>query len=509
MHVMYVSILLAEEVTVVQETQELHDSSRSPSPEIPILGGQPSSPSSQPSFPAQEKKRGKVMLGSSTNFPLPPTVSDNTTKDNGKVGGEVKQRKERKLRSTKAHSSSETDVVQSDSSARKKKKKKTKREKDGVKSNSEHTVESSDATTASGTPQESKQRKMLQSSKEKKETESPTSQDGVGEPDTEKRKRKKRRREIVVVSGSPVVPSSQTDQSESEGNLVIDCSLETEEEQFQSEKSKSSPVVPRVSRGEKETGNSSREAEVDSSVMSDSQQKRKHKKNKKTKSTRMITGQDDDTMATESQWSPAVNSLPVEGSEDVMSTDTDVVDLTSDCSVSQSQTQSVGKRKNKLRKRERKSQVTIEEPNRGTSPSEVGEQISRQEEEKYEDKHEEEEEKEEDEENEENKCEEEEEEDDDEEEGDVSKSKTATANTAPPSQKSAAVGDRETGFLKPKTVPPSKSSPNTPNIQLSPAARIGQSNRVSPKSAKGGNILSVFSVTGQTLKFYSNFQRPV
>ena len=136
-HILFYSTSMyfrTDEVTVIQETQEKYDSSRSPSPEIPLLI-HPSNHSHQSLLTTHQKMQEKLTLRNS-----PPASCFKTSKDGNAESDKVKKRdsnaegnqvkkKNKKMESTRKHSDSETDVLVSDSSAQEKKKKKNKQRK--------------------------------------------------------------------------------------------------------------------------------------------------------------------------------------------------------------------------------------------------------------------------------------------------------------------------------------------------------------------------------------------
>ena len=142
-HILFYSTSMyfrTDEVTVIQETQEKYDSSRSPSPEIPLLGHSSNS-SHQSLLATRQKMQEKLTM---TNSPPAnglrtndgSTESDRVKKkdssaesnivkkkDGNAESNQVKKKK-KNAESTRKHSGSETDVLVSDSSAQEKKKKK-------------------------------------------------------------------------------------------------------------------------------------------------------------------------------------------------------------------------------------------------------------------------------------------------------------------------------------------------------------------------------------------------
>ena len=468
----------ADELTVIedsQESQEIHTSSRSPSPEFPLLS-HPSNPSHQPSFTPRQKMQDNVTLMNS------PSANGSRVKDDGNAESDRVKKKKKKKNESAKHTDSEADLVWSDGSERKKKKKKKNRGDNDNKSTSDNAAESSDATISgvSESPQLPKKRKSSHSSPQKPSKENLTeagappsqsqSEDGSNEQNKSRAKRKKRKREVKVLS-SQDVPSSQTDQSEGEGALVIDCDdLMSETEDLGSTKSKSQGSGNTVEE------NNSQETEA---TASDSQQscgeikklkKKKKRKNMSTLATAETAsgeGGDEQTTAAQSATEPSVTAAKdadLTENEDLgegTTTDTDVIDVSSE-TLSQS-----GKKKRK--KKHKKKEAALPQPQVITklttrkkpppSVEESGGKTSHEDDSATE------------------------------EDDDVSR------NGGSSSQEAARSKD---GFLKPTAIPPSMVSPK---VQLSPAAGITLSARVSPGKVKSGtpkesSLLSVFSVTG-------------
>ena len=452
------------------------DYSRPPSPEIPLLRHC----SNQPSFTPQQKMQENVTLKTLANS---PSTYDKKKKDTS-AGGDGVQKKKNKL--PRDHSGSETDLVQSHTSTQKQKNKKLKEGNDGA---SDNAAEISDGTF-SGVSGSLQQLPKISHSSQKgskgtmTEAEAPPSQDeselGAESEQVSERKtkRKKRKREV---SSSTVVPSSQTDQSEGEGALVIDCDDQVEDKDLDSSQSESQGSVSLTSSVEQ---NSSQQAEVENesnATASDQQQsgEEKKKRKKKRKKRRSIAAENaggDDVRGTNTD-APVKNAeFPADDSEDLEEGMT--TDVTSDCSLRQSQ--SAKKKKKKRKKKEvalSQSQVIIKKMTGNPLRSEESEQKGI--------------------------CNDDSgTEQDDGGENDISsdREKEKRASGSSPHKSTGPNGGKD-GFLKP-AVPPSKKSPTSSKVQLSPAAKISLHNRVSPSKLKSGqpkesSLLSVFSVTGR------------
>jgi hypothetical protein len=406
-------------------------------------------------------------------------------KDGGNAESDGMKKKKKKKNESAKHTDSEADLVASDGWERKKKKKKKNRGDNDNKSTSDNAAESSDATI-SGASESPQKRKSSHSSPQKPSKENLTesgappnqsqSEDGSNEREKSRAKRKKRKREVKVLSSQDHVPSSQTDQSEGEGALVIDCDdLMSETENLGCTKSKS-----QYSGNNTVEENSSQETEVDNA---DSQQscgeRKKLKKKKKRKNMSTLataetaSGEDGDeqTTATRSAAEPSVRAAKdadLTENEDLgerTTTDTDVIDLSSDCSVTTMSQSGKKKRRKKHKKKEaalpQAQEITkVTTRNKPPPSEENGGKTSH-------------------------------EDDSTTEEDEVER------NGGSSSQKAERSKD---GFLKPAAIPPSKVSPKPPKVQLSPAAGITSSARVSPGKVKSGtpkesSLLSVFSVT--------------
>ena len=419
-----------------------------------------------------------------------PSANGSQVKDDGNAESDRVKKKKKKKNESAKHTDSEADLVWSDGSERKKKKKKKNRGDNDNKSTPDNAAESSDATISgvSESPQLLKKRKSSHSSPQKPSKENLTeagappsqsqSEDGSNEQNKSRAKRKKRKREVKVLSSQDHVPSSQTDQSEGEGALVIDCDdLMSETEDLGSTKSKSQGSGNNIVEE-----NSCQETEVDDATASDSQQscgeikklkKKRKRKNMSTLATpETVSGEggDEQTTAAQSATEPSVTAAKdadLTENEDLgegTTTDTDVIDVSSDCSVTLSQS---GKKKRK--KKHKKKEAALPQPQVITklttrkkpppSVEESGGKTSHEDDSATE------------------------------EDDDVSR------NGGSSSQEAARSKD---GFLKPTAIPPSMVSPK---VQLSPAAGITLSARVSPGKVKSGtpkesSLLSVFSVTG-------------
>ena len=418
-----------------------------------------------------------------------PSANGSQVKDDGNAESDRVKKKKKKKNEYAKHTDSEADLVWSDGSERKKKKKKKNRGDNDNKSTSDNAAESSDATISgvSESPQLPKKRKSSHSSPQKPSKENLTeagappsqsqSEDGSNEQKKSRAKRKKRKREVKVLSSQDHVPSSQTDQSEGEGALVIDCDdLMSETEDLGSTKSKS-----QGSGNNTVEENSSQETEVDDATASDSQQscgeRKKCKKKKKRKNMSTFAtpetvsgeGGDEQTTAAQSATEPSVTAAKdadLTENEDLgegTTTDTDVIDVSSE-TLSQS-----GKKKRKKKHKKKEAalpqlQVITKLTTRKKPPPSVEESGGKT---SHEDD-----------------STTEEDEDDD-----------VSRNGGSSSQEAARSKDN---FLKPTAIPPSMVSPK---VQLSPAAGITSSARVSPGKVKSGtpkesSLLSVFSVTG-------------
>ena len=511
-HILFYSTSMyfrTDEVTVIQETQEEYDSSRSPSPEIPLLG-HPSNSSHQSLLTTHQKMQEKLTLRNS-----PPASDFKTSKDGNAESDKVKKRdsnaegnqvkkKKKKMESTRKHSDSETDVLVSDSSAQEKKKKKNKQKKTkDDKSISDYAAESSDATISGAS--DSKQlpkEKPTKSKEDLSESETTGSQsqldNGSNEKHSEKSKakRNKQKREVKVLSSLYQVPSSQTDASEEEGTFVIDWD-------------KTEILGNKKSKISKET------AEVDhdsSATVSDAQQssgeRKKLKKKKKQKNKSALPATESSVRDEVTETSQSVLEPPVEaakGAESVddsenlgegTTTDTDMMDITSECSVTPSPS---AKRKKKKKKKKRKKKTMLQSHAEATAKN-LSEKSGRNMTDKKDSSAEEDEEGHKD--------------DDNDDSSSVQKKTTVSLS----SQKADSSKD---GFLKPTAIPPSKASPNRPpKVQLSPAAGISSPNRGSPskvtknRQSKEPSLLSVFSVTGlpctswNSLLVHSNLPQP-
>ena len=414
-----------------------------------------------------------------------PSANGSRVKDGGNAESDGMKKKKKKKNESAKHTDSEADLVASDGWERKKKKKKKNRGDNDNKSTSDNAAESSDATI-SGASEPPQKRKSSHSSPQKPSKENLTeagappsqsqSEDGSNEREKSRAKRKKRKREVKVLSSQDHVPSSQTDQSEGEGALVIDCDdLMSETENLGSTKSKS-----QCSGNNTVEENSSQETAIASDSQQSCGERKKLKKKKKRKNMSTLataetaSGEDGDeqTTATRSAAEPSVRAAKdadLTENEDLgerTTTDTDVIDLSSDCSVT-TMSQSG---KTKRRKKHKKKEATLPQAQKITKvmtrnkppPSEEnGGKTSHEDDSTTED-------------------------------DDVSR------NGGSSSQKTERSKD---GFLKPAAIPPSKVSPKPPKVQLSPAAGITSSTRVSPGKVKSGtpkesSLLSVFSVTG-------------
>ena len=501
-HILFYSTsmyLCTDEVTVIQETQ---DSSRSPSPEIPLLI-HPSNPSHQSLLATRQKMQEKLTLRNS-----PPASDFKTSKDGNAESDKVKKRdsnaegnqvkkKKKKMESTRKHSDSETDVLVSDSSAQEKKKKKNKQKKTkDDKSTSDNAAESSDATISGAS--DSKQlpkEKPTKSKEDLSESETTGSQSQLDDRSNEKHsgkskaKRKKQKREVKVLSSLDQVPSSQTDASEEEGTLVID----NETEILGNKKSKETAEVDHDS----------------SATVSDAQQssgerkklkKKKKQKNKSALPATQSSVRDEVTETSQSVLEPPVEAAKstesVDDSENLgegTTTDTDMMDITSECSVTPSPSAKIKKKKKRKKKTMLQSHAEATAKNlsekSGRNMTDKKDSSAEEDEEGHKD-------------------------DDNDDSSSVQKKKTVSLS----SKKADSSKD---GFLKPTAIPPSKASPNRPpKVQLSPAAGISSPNRGSPSKVKKNgqskepSLLSVFSVTGlpctpwNSLLVHSNLHQP-
>ena len=301
-----------------------------------------------------------------------------------------------------------------------------------------------------------------------------------------------------MLSSLDQVPSSQTDASEEEGTFVIDWD-------------KTEILGNKKSKISKET------AEVDhdsSATVSDAQQssgeRKKFKKKKKQKNKSALPATESSVRDEVTETSQSVLNVlepPVEaakGAESVddsenlgegTTTDTDMMDITSECSVTPSPS---AKRKKKKKKRKKK---TMLQSHAETTAKNLSEKSGRNMTDKKDYSAEEDEEGHKD-------------DDDNDDSSSVQKKKTVSLS----SQKADSSKD---GFLKPTAIPPSKASPNPPpKVQLSPAAWISSPNRGSPskvkknRQSKEPSLLSVFSVTGlpctpwNSLLVHSNLHQP-
>ena len=304
-----------------------------------------------------------------------------------------------------------------------------------------------------------------------------------------KSKASKQKREVKVLSSLDQVPSSQTNASEEEGTLVIDWD---KTEILGNKKSK-------ISKETTEVDHDSSATVSDAQQSSGERKKLKKKKNRSTLPTTESSVRDEVTETSQSVLEPpAKGAESVNDSENLgegTTTDTDMMDITSECSVTPSPS---AKRKKKKKKRKKN---TMLQSHAETTAKNLSEKSGRNMTDKKDYSAEEDEEGHKD-------------DDDNDDSSSVQKKKTVSLS----SQKADSSKD---GFLKPTAIPPSKASPNPPpKVQLSPAAGISSPNRGSPskvtknRQSKEPSLLSVFSVTGlpctpwNSLLVHSNLHQP-
>ena len=527
----------ADGVTVIKESQELCHSSRSPSPEIPFLS-QRGNPSHHPSSTPQQKLQENITLRSTA---VSPAIASERKNSDSCIQEETRHE------SVRENFGSETEKIQREISTKKKKKKKKSKEAD-KSTTSDNATESSDATVSGlsdASQVHGKKKKSLSSNKTKSdgnetltETESQLSE-GASIVQGKEKKRTKKKKEIMKEKTGPSVnPDSKSEltdrdrgsvtskmaDSQDEPSELINKANQSEEDELQSTTSNTlSAAQNKPSSLEKERVSSEEEMEEESEcsvAVSESQlsrgergkRKQKKRKNKSTPITAQITGasysvsgsevavESISTPVTSRSKSAIATDHSERESEDVceeLNTEDEETDLNSDITLSQSDSTRKRKRKRKHAKEKAltsavKSRVIFKGEIKGPPLSKGSSQKdshatrhrnqsdSSLEEDKEED--------------------DEEEEEEEIEEHSSFKKNTNSVSSSPLKQRS------KDSFIKPTTIPSSRKLANT---VLSPAAKMGQSSRVSPSKlgqkspqAKGGSgLLSVFSVTGQTPVF--------
>ena len=438
-------------MTVIQESQDVSGSSRSTSPEIPYLN-QPQPLAAR----THQKMNDEVKLREKDTVHTPI------------ISGSKKKCDEKETRGV-VESVGECVRSQNDGEGALKKNKKLKLTKK-TKRTSQSEMENSDiaiAGSADGNrdqlPDSNVTGRVISDS-------SDTLAEGAKRKDKKKRLKKKR----VVESDATIIPSSQTDAET--GHQTSESSSDSwmSEEEIESQvttkslKAPQTKVKDRSTKSQLEKEQDGAESDNDSSAsvpVSDSQERPVEKKENKHKKIKKRKGTSHTNSSNESQTEEKMNGFvsqntggdmlrSVDGPSCV--TDYNTTDFNSDCShattLSQDQTK---KRKKKQKKRVKIRAVSEAKPRDIPSQLHTSQSMDPK----------------------------------------SPSSVTPTKATSSPAHDAPSQGREVKGvFLKPSTAPPGKPSMTATALQLSPAAKISNSNgnRATPK----GNSLSVFSVTG-------------
>ena len=442
-------------MTVIQESQDVSGSSRSTSPEIPYLN-QPQPLAAR----THQKMNDEVKLREKDTVHTPILSGSKKKCDEKETHGEVE-------------SVGECVRSQNDGEGALKKIKKLKLAKK-TKRTSQSETENSDiaiAGSADGNRDELPDSNVTGSADRVISDSSDTLAEGAKRKDKKKRLEKKR----VAEGDATIIPSSQTDaetdHQTSESSSDSWMSEEEIESQATTTKSLTAPqtkVKDRSTESQLEKEQDGAEGDNDSSAsvpVSDSQERPVEKKENKHKKIKKRKGKSHTNSSNESQTEEKMNGFVLQntGGDILRSvdrpscvTDYNTTDFNSDCShattLSQDQTK---KRKKKQKKRVKIRAVSEAKPRDIPSQLHTSQSMDPK----------------------------------------SPSSVTPTKATSSPAHDALSQASKGRGvFLKPSAAPPGKPSMTATALQLSPAAKISNSdgNRATPK----GNSLSVFSVTG-------------
>ena len=465
-----VVLLSLDGITVVEETQETRDSSRSASPEIPFLGRSDSPQTRHPSPLAQKLQEDVILHHSSGQSTQHDMVDD-------------KQERELGWQSTGHHTDTDkehTDIE--DSTEKSLKLSRTVVTGDKCQSSTDGTV----------CRENRKHKKRVHSSKKVNRDDSLSCDDSDMSAVRDKKKKGKTDKDCVRTASCDVsiVPSSQTDGSADESCTTVAGGEELSEKQVDLSSTEPNTETQKSIDSERY---GQQEAEMGTSI-SDSKKKKKskHKKSKKRKSkplpiTDRVPREMLNETSTNQSLAPSKDTVKTaEGSS--MSTDNETKDFNTDSSAKvteSSQGSRINRRKTKRKHRRKEtttynqhSPVISKEMTRGSS---LAAQSST--------------------------------------DGQTSGPKSPKPMSSPTKGKIQSNGKQDTsantddvplslepcertkdGFLKPVATLPKKSLKST-MVQLSPAAKLNLSESQpadqKKSKSKGSSLLSVFSVTGE------------
>ena len=475
MYVLYtfvcVVLLSLDGVTVVEETQETRDSSRSVSPEIPFLGHS-DSPQTQHSSPLAQKLQDDVILHHCLEQSTQDMVNDKQERDLGR-------------HSTGHHTDTDkehTDIENSTENSLKL----SKTVVTGDKCQS--STESTSGTVCRGNR---KHKKRVHSSKKVNRDDSLSCDDSDMSAVRDKKKKGKTDNDCVRTASCDVsiVPSSQTDGSADESCTTVAGGEELSEKQVDLSSTEPNTDTQKSIDSER-YGQQEAEMGTESTSISDSKKKKKskHKKSKKRKSkplpiTDRVPREMLNETSTNQSLAPSKDTVKTaEGSS--MSTDNETTDFNTDSVTESSQGSRTYRHKTKRKHRRKETTLIINTPvisKEMTRGSSLAAQSSTN--------------------------------------GQTSGPKSPKPTSSPTKGKIQSNGKQDTsantddvplslepgertkdGFLKPVATLPKKSLKST-MVQLSPAAKLNLSESQpadqKKSKSKGSSLLSVFSVTGE------------